>query len=191
LIAEWRGRYRRVPIIFVAESLPAEAILLALRHRVWNVFSKPVTHADIIQYIRRCFDATNSDREDFAWGRTCSDAPQAVRRHVRKTMPAVDLVCVQYADEITLDQAASCCGLSSFHFSRLFKRENGENFRDYLQRYRIDRAKELILLGCVSVTEACFAVGFNDASHFSRRFKLHEGVAPAEFLRRVARRGVA
>ena len=67
----------------------------------------------------------------------------------------------------------------------LLKQEHGENFRDYLQMFQIARAKKFMLAGGVSVTDVCFAVGFNDASHFARRFKVHVGVTPAEFLRQI------
>jgi AraC-like DNA-binding protein len=50
----------------------------------------------------------------------------------------------------------------------------------YLLRRRLEAAGKLLKDGA-SVTEACFAVGFNNLSHFTRSFRRHFGVEPSGF----------
>ena len=56
-------------------------------------------------------------------------------------------------------------------FSRAFKAQFGLTFREYLLRYRIGRACELLKERVHNATDAGIAVGFEDASHFARAFR--------------------
>ncbi len=88
-----------------------------------------------------------------------------------------------YHRPITLEMVANESAMSKYHFSRLFKRHMGLSFKQYLNTKRIRAAKALLLQGRCSVTEAGFAVGFNDASYFARVFQRIEGCSPRDFRR--------
>ena len=72
------------------------------------------------------------------------------------------------------------CGMSSFRFSRTFKEKYKIAFRDYVVRYRLRAAYKMLKDQNASVTEASYAVGFNDISYFSRMFKRYFSVSPSE-----------
>jgi AraC family transcriptional regulator len=78
-------------------------------------------------------------------------------------------------------------GIEPFQFSRAFKRHLGLSPARYVERSRIEQAKALIVNAGMSLVNIAQAVGFVDQSHFSRRFRLHEGRTPAEFAREQAR----
>ncbi|WP_084312954.1 helix-turn-helix domain-containing protein [Desulfobulbus elongatus] len=82
---------------------------------------------------------------------------------------------------VTLDMVAKETAMSRFHFSRQFKQYTGLSFKQYLNRKRVRMAKELICRHGYSVTEACFAVGFNDSSYFSKVFREVEGCSPRNY----------
>lgn len=65
------------------------------------------------------------------------------------------------------------------YFSRVFKKETGKGVFDYLQDYRIKRAKELLEAG-KSVSAVASAVGFLDSSSFIKAFKKKEGYTPLQ-----------
>jgi AraC-like DNA-binding protein len=76
-----------------------------------------------------------------------------------------------------LDTLARDAGLSRAHFIRSFTRVFGRSPRDYLIELRIDRAKRALARG-ESVTEVCFAVGYESLGTFSRTFAERVGRAP-------------
>jgi AraC family transcriptional regulator len=88
---------------------------------------------------------------------------------------------------ISLRELASAAGLSRFHFSRVFKRHLGLSPAKYIERARIEQAKALIVSAELSLANIAQAVGFADQSHFSRRFRFHEGRTPAAFAREQAK----
>jgi AraC family transcriptional regulator len=91
------------------------------------------------------------------------------------------------ARTISLQELAIAAGLSRFHFSRIFKHKLGISPARYVERTRIERAKRLIINADMSLANVALAVGFADQSHFSRRFRFHEGRTPAGFAREHAR----
>ena len=96
---------------------------------------------------------------------------------------ALRLVEQHYGSKLRQSDVASACGMTVCSFSRAFKAQFGLTFREYLLRYRIGRASELLKQKVHSATEAGFAVGFEDASHFARAFRRVRGVSPSAFVR--------
>ena len=69
---------------------------------------------------------------------------------------------------------------SKYHLQRLFKRYYGQTPRQYLIDKRIEKSKEHLKDG-MTVTETCFAVGFESLGSFSSLFKRKTGKSPSEF----------
>src|SRR6195256_1711346 len=74
--------------------------------------------------------------------------------------------------------------MSTGHFSRSFKAAFGEGPYSYLMTRRIERAKALLRRGGMSVTDACFAVGFTSLGSFSSRFTELVGESPSVYRAR-------
>lgn len=83
--------------------------------------------------------------------------------------------------ELELEKVANNFGLSVYYFSRTFKEVIGINYSEYINKCRIDIAKELLSDGEMNVKEVCYKVGYNDPNYFSKVFKKYEGVSPANF----------
>lgn len=82
---------------------------------------------------------------------------------------------------ITLKEVADEVFLSQNYLSELFKKEMGEGFYDFLSRYRIQIARELLLTTNLRVYEIAENVGYNDSITFGRAFKKITGVTPNSF----------
>ena len=80
----------------------------------------------------------------------------------------------QIAEKVNLGVAAFC---------RFFKAQTGETFSDFVNRYRVNEAKNLLLQD-KSVTETCYATGFEQLSYFNRVFKKLTGENPSAFKKR-------
>lgn len=85
------------------------------------------------------------------------------------------------SENISLDEAASAAGTSSFYLSKLFKEETGETFINYLTDRRLEKAKRLLIETDLSIKEITGQAGYNDQNYFSRLFKNKFGVSPTDF----------
>jgi len=85
-----------------------------------------------------------------------------------------------YAEDLSLDLLSDNLFLSKFHLQRLFKRYYGQTPRQYLIERRLAAAKTLLANG-TTVTDTCFAVGFECPSSFCTLFRQRNGQTPGEF----------
>lgn len=86
-----------------------------------------------------------------------------------------------YAKELTLQDIARQIYLSPDYFSRLFKKEVGCTYAEYLTKVRVERAKALLSNPALSVAEVAQKVGYHDPNYFSRVFRKVVGVSPSDY----------
>ena len=84
------------------------------------------------------------------------------------------------------DGAREAC-LSPFHYHRLFTRAFDETPHEFITRLRIDRARYLLARDQLSITEVCFALGYQSLGTFSERFRTMVGSSPASYRRALRR----
>ncbi len=83
----------------------------------------------------------------------------------------ISFIQLHFREELTLKDAASQAKLSPNYFSHMFQSYTGIPFQNYLQNLRLQFAASLLRVSKLSVTEICFASGFNTLNHFERIFK--------------------
>ncbi|MEP6846306.1 MAG: AraC family transcriptional regulator [Panacibacter sp.] len=88
-----------------------------------------------------------------------------------------------YQQNIDVNKIAALTNLTTAAFCRYFKKTTHLTFTDFLNQYRINQAKKL-LLHDKNVTEACYESGFENLSHFNKTFKKVAGENPSVFKRR-------
>jgi AraC-like DNA-binding protein len=88
-----------------------------------------------------------------------------------------------YQRKIDIDEVAMLSNLSKPAFCRYFKKMTKLTFTQFVNHYRIDKSKKLLLSG-KNVTEACFSSGFESLSYFNRTFKKITGTNPIAFRSR-------
>jgi len=86
-----------------------------------------------------------------------------------------------YHHQITRRQVAKAVGMSEDYLSRLFNRELGLSPWDYLNRLRIQHAKERLRESDDSIQVVARRVGFHDRAYFSRTFRKLTGLSPQSF----------
>jgi AraC-like DNA-binding protein len=72
---------------------------------------------------------------------------------------------------------------SKYHLLRLFKKYYGQTPKQYLIGKRIEMSKEHLKKG-MSISDTCFAIGFQCPCSFSTLFKTRTGLTPSEFQKR-------
>jgi AraC-like DNA-binding protein len=98
--------------------------------------------------------------------------------HLRR---ARDLMDREYARPLDVAEIARAALMSTAHFSRRFRAAYGETPYSYLMTRRIERAKELLRRGGLSVTEVCLVVGCTSLGSFSARFTELVGETPTAY----------
>lgn len=97
-------------------------------------------------------------------------------------LKALDFLNDNYSGEITLSAIADKLSISPEHLSRIFKKETGLGFNEYLSLLRLKKAESLLKLDKnVSISEIAFACGFNDSNYFCEKFKAVYGISPLKF----------
>jgi AraC-like DNA-binding protein len=98
--------------------------------------------------------------------------------HLRR---ARDLMDREYARALDVAALARAALMSPAHFSRQFRGAYGQTPYSYLMTRRIERAKALLRLGELSVTEVCLEVGCTSLGSFSARFTELVGQTPTAY----------
>jgi AraC-like DNA-binding protein len=127
----------------------------------------------------------NAARVGLAVHAILAEMVAAAQQASRADDDPVSLACAyverHYAEDVSLEQLAGVAAVSPSYLIRLFKRKMGTTPHDYLLRYRISRAKEL--LAETRLTSAVIAerVGFHSESNFSYRFSRMVGQSPRAY----------
>ncbi len=109
-------------------------------------------------------------------------ADESAKALNEKAKRVVEFVAAHFAVPLSLDELADNCAVSKYHLCRSFKDATGYTIGEYLARTRIREARRLLGAGS-TVTEACFASGFQDLSHFIQTFKRLEGSTPKRWVK--------
>lgn len=92
-------------------------------------------------------------------------------------------VSTHYAQQLTLAELSSIAHTSPTHLCRVFRAAVGLSPFQYLQRYRIWRAKDLLDVADCTIAEVARQTGFPDSSYFTRIFHRFEGMSPTQYRR--------
>lgn len=95
---------------------------------------------------------------------------------------AVEYIRKNFSGEISLSDVARHVSVSPEHLSRIFKKETGFGFSEYLTLVRLQKAEELLRNEkTLSVAEIAYRCGFNDSNYFCEKFKKSYGVSPLKY----------
>ena len=95
---------------------------------------------------------------------------------------AMDYISAHYNDpDISVGTVAQSLNISEGYLSHTFKKETDYTLLNYLTRYRIHKAMELLKDCRVKVYEVAEQVGYRDIAYFSATFKKYAGISPSEY----------
>lgn len=102
----------------------------------------------------------------------------------RKLRTVLDFIEANYGGDLGLAELAAVASMSTFHFAREFKRATGSTPHQYLIKFRIERAKELLSTSEMPLVDVGYRAGFSHQSHFTRLFHKLTGTTPLSYLLR-------
>lgn len=110
-----------------------------------------------------------------------SDPPRRVARglpayRLRRVMDYIDS---SLAERIDVPALAAVAGMSSGHFTALFKRATGMSPHQAVMHRRFARARDLLADDSITIAEISCLVGFSSQAHFTTAFRKVHGTTPA------------
>jgi len=96
---------------------------------------------------------------------------------------AIQHINIHFKDNPSLTETASLININPNYFSQKFREETGKSYVSYLTERKLKYAKRLLKSGEFSITEICFASGFNSVSNFLRVFKEKTGKSPSQYIK--------
>jgi AraC-like DNA-binding protein len=100
-----------------------------------------------------------------------------LQQHMQTTKPYLE-------PELTLEELSTQLSLRPKILSQVINENTGQNFFDFINRYRIGEAKRMLTDPTdkkITVQEVLYVVGFNSKSSFNTLFKKYTGLTPSEF----------
>lgn len=166
-------------IIMVTAHDDFELVRKALVLGVNDYILKPVRPREIINVV-------NNIIVNYKINNKCenTDNKSIVEEYKEEISPidkALKYIDENFKDNINLNTIADKCNLSSCYFSKLFKREVGVNFSQYLKNKKIQHAKKLLKTTEIPILNIAIDLGFEDCGYFIRVFKNIEGITPKKY----------
>ncbi len=130
---------------------------------------------NIICKIKKAFHLINEKKENQA-----QDIIFKVKKYIRQN-PGEDL---------SLNNVAQKVYLSSFYLSKLFKRETGKNFTEYVTEQRMNYARKLLMETDIKINDIAEKAGYSNTSYFIKVFKETYGFPPGALQKNMPGTGL-
>ncbi|MDR1977473.1 MAG: helix-turn-helix domain-containing protein [Synergistaceae bacterium] len=109
--------------------------------------------------------------------------PDMMSKEITKALAYID---AHYWKGVDMKSVAEEVSLSCYYFSRLFKKEVGVNFSQYILHKRLELAKQMLEETDRFITDIAVTVGFQEHSYFGKIFKQLTGDTPSEYRKKLA-----
>jgi|GEM_PF-741284 len=182
-------------ISFAQDELTRAAKLIGAADKLFEVSGKLISKNDFAQFYTRHWkvqEKMNRDTFEAAWSEgnmmrieealefAMEDAGNKADNDMADKM--ISYIKANFSNDISLTDIAEYFNMSPCYLSTMFKYYTGENFKDYLNFYRVKKAKEYLQNGNMKMGTVAKLVGCNSINTFIRIFKKYEGVSPGQYV---------
>ncbi len=108
---------------------------------------------------------------------------RSIKKSNEHLIHAISYIRKNYHDDMSLNSVSQKVFVSSYYLSHLFRDEMDMTFVDYVNKVRIDKAKELLRNSEMNINEVAMSVGFCDQNYFTKMFKKHTGITPSKYIK--------
>ena len=191
LLRQTKISFPQVPVIFLTLQHSETLAVWSFRSRVLDYLVKPVSRGELhrsLQTLRFIMDSRINQRSRVLSNNIAPippEIPHTVRTDDVQLLPALYYVQQKFRFRVKNETVSELCGMSPFRFSRSFHEIYGITFQDYVVRYRILESCRLLKSPSTNVTDVAYAIGFNDASYFSRTFRRYVGMTPSSYCSQI------
>lgn len=159
----------------------------AMREGVVDYLIKPLRVEELKRTIQRVFYSESAERQE----KKASEIPEQLKLQLKENIEnkyvnrAVQYVKRHFNEDISIGTLAEYLQISEGYLSRVFKKETGYTFTNYVIFYRIAMACELLKDCRMKVYEVTEKVGYSDTAYFSTLFKKMMGMSPTEYQENI------
>lgn len=176
-------RYPNVRMVILSGYEDFDYARRAIRIGVREYIVKPVDAAQLMETLRNIAKSI-TQAEDVRRFRARAEGVAADILGGKDLTNAIVLRSVRYVEGNYMNDVDVCAvademSISENYFSRIFKAETGMNFIEFLNRYRVARAKALLSQPDLKVNDVAEMVGYQTYKSFHYNFTRYAGCAPA------------
>ena len=162
-------------------AFPTKAILLVY-HRIVRLSTIEEGFLAVQELFSILYELSKfDDARELA---TSAFAKVEVDSDSRRILKVKNYIDDHYKGDMSLEQLANHVGMTPTAFSRYFQLRTGKNLSEYIVDIRLGHAARLLVDTTDSVSEICWATGFNTLSNFNRLFLKRKGCTPTEFRKK-------
>ena len=92
-----------------------------------------------------------------------------------------DVINLHKYSNLSMEELSSLCHMSLSSFKREFKKQYNDSPSNYINNEKLKKAKELLSISDLTISDIAYEVGINDPQYFTRLFKKKEGISPSSY----------
>ncbi|TNJ61604.1 response regulator [Paenibacillus hemerocallicola] len=183
LAEELQKQKSKIKIIFFSGHRDFEYAQKALSFGVKSYVVKSTKFSELVNVFKKVKDEL--DQEAYATDpsgkeQAAEDAEEVQNFYDRVILTIKNHIKEHYQD-VELDDVARLVHMHPNYVSKLFKKQTGQNFSDYLLTVRMEKAVELLKDVRYRTFDVSAIVGYSNVKNFTRRFKSYYGKSPRAF----------
>lgn len=193
-----------IPVIMITAKHEDDTHLKAMRYGADGYIGKPFTMELLMARINNHFERRKSLVSTLSAQVIGSDGAGGGKRRRKVEISPEEIVITDRDEElikkvmtwleenvadaeVTVDQLAMYVGMGRTSMYTKIKGLTGKSPVELIQDFRMEKATYYLRSGQYSVSETSYKVGFSDPGYFSRSFKKHFGITPAEYIKQNIR----
>lgn len=142
-----------------------------------NIIDLPAA-AQTIQLLNMLYRLSKTDNKTVL---SSTDMRQYTTDNSQRIDSVIKYISINYANFISLEDVSEVACMTTNSFCRFFKKMTNKSFTEFLNEVRIRNASRLLAQEEMSISEVCYAVGYNSITNFNRQFKRIMGVTPKDY----------
>jgi AraC-like DNA-binding protein len=163
-----------------------------LEELVMEALYKPKFYKEVVNtgFARLLFELARNDENPFM--SHVNEMQETIKGGIKdkegntfNLIKIIDYINENYTEKITLKRLSDIGAISPAHLNKLFKSNFNVSPMQYINNFRISKAKELMMYSDFNITQISELVGFQSVHYFSRYFKNKERITPSEFRKGV------
>ncbi len=169
-----------------AKNMLISSITLFTRAAIDGGLPEETAFAMSDSYIQNGENCTAIREVDQLYRRAMKEFTYAVaekgKRHYSTSIEnAIHYIHIHLHEKITLKDIAEEIGMSACHLSRVFRKETGISFVDYIQKERVEAARHMLIYSRYTTSEISEYLHFSTQSYFIKIFYKYIGMTPAQY----------
>lgn len=178
MVRHLRSKHCMSEFVFLTGHQQFTYVHSALKLEAVDYLLKPFRFEELEECIQKVRAKVHKDEEKTEEQIAFSQNLEVRNSYIKN---AVMYVRKHYAEDISSVTVAEELDINSAYFCRLFKKETGYTFGQYLTNYRVHVAEGLLKNFDFRVNEVAEQVGIPDSNYFSQVFKKYIGMTPKEY----------